>query len=196
MHLGERFWAFVTYVANIFTLNTFEGPGIDHQSPLQSVTDSQSSLDLATDLTATPLAKGPTFAPPGRDTRSDGEGAGFQCDYTAMVGFTNCSTPDNRGCWLRNSSGFEYNVDTNYEDTNLTPVGIHRTYYLNLTDSWVNADGLNFTAAKLFNNTYPGPWIEACWGDVRKLLKYEAPKPSIRLLTLVHRMLQSSSKTR
>src|ERR1700733_2349497 len=84
------------------------------------------------------------------------------------LGWSNCSTPFNRGCLLRNDeTGEEFNIGTDYEDTNQTPIGIHRTYYLNVTDGWYNADGLNFTQAKLFNGTYPGPWIQACWGDVR-----------------------------
>ena len=45
------------------------------------------------------------------------------------------------------------------------PLGITRNYTLELTDGWWDADGLNFTAAKLFNNKYPGPWLQACWGD-------------------------------
>jgi hypothetical protein len=83
-----------------------------------------------------------------------------------MPGFTSCSTAEDRSCWLRNSkTGFEYNIRTNYENTNLTPVGVHRTYYLNLTDKGYNADGLPFPYGKLFNSTYPGPWIQGCWGD-------------------------------
>lgn len=26
-------------------------------------------------------------------------------------------------------------------------------------------DGVNNTEGKVFNATYPGPWIQACWGD-------------------------------
>ena len=32
---------------------------------------------------------------------------------------------------------------------------------MNITDDTVNADGLNFTDAKVFNGTYPSPWIQA-----------------------------------
>lgn len=97
-----------------------------------------------------------------------GPDANFTCDYSAMAGFVECSTPGNRGCWLRNpNTGFEYNITTDYEDLKLTPVGIHRTYYLNITDQTVNADGMDFDEGKIFNNTYPGPWIQGCWGDVR-----------------------------
>lgn len=168
MHFGERFWTSITYVVNFITLTPFENGGANNQAPLLPVSDVSvvQTTPVPTPAVAM-LEPGPIFDPPGRDRRSDGEGAGFQCDYSAMAGFKQCSSRDNRGCWLKNSTGFEYNISTNYEDTNLTPIGIHRTYYLNVTDGWVNADGINFTEAKLFNNTYPGPWIEACWGDVR-----------------------------
>ena len=81
-----------------------------------------------------------------------------------MPGWYECSTPENRGCWLRHPDGREYNILTDYE--NDAPIGVDRNYTLVVNDGWVNADGLNFTAAKLFNNTFPGPWIQACWGDV------------------------------
>ncbi|KAI9690379.1 MAG: hypothetical protein M1822_009341 [Bathelium mastoideum] len=74
-----------------------------------------------------------------------------------MVGWSDCSTSDNRGCWLKNDeTGAEFSISTNYEDINSTPTGINRNYVLNITDGWVNADGMNLTEAKLFNNTYPG----------------------------------------
>lgn len=38
-----------------------------------------------------------------------------------------------------------------------------------MTDQWINADGYNKTEGKVFNNTYPGPWIEACWGDILQI---------------------------
>lgn len=80
-----------------------------------------------------------------------------------MPGWYECSTPENRECWLRHPDGREYNIHTDYE--NDAPIGVDRNYTLVVNDGWVNADGLNFTVAKLFNNTFPGPWIQACWGD-------------------------------
>lgn len=57
-------------------------------------------------------------------------------------------------------------------------------YYLEASDKEINADGVLNKGGKVFNNTYPGPWIrefpyidcpsfwmadlvpsEACWGD-------------------------------
>jgi hypothetical protein len=100
------------------------------------------------------------FRPPAADP-SDHD---FVCDYRAMEGWFPCSIPENRECWLRNKDGHEFNIHTNYEK--LAPVGITRNYTLNITEGSINADGQPFTDAKLFNKQYPGPWLEACWGDV------------------------------
>jgi hypothetical protein len=81
-----------------------------------------------------------------------------------MQGWLPCSIPENRECWLRNKNGREFNIHTDYEK--LAPVGITRHYSLNITEGSINADGQPFTKAKLFNESYPGPWLEACWGDV------------------------------
>ena len=155
MHLVERFWTSVTYVVGLLTLSPVEGPGSGLQAPLHGSVAKPPGY-----------SKGPIFKPPGG--RLEGPGSQFTCNYTQMPGFTFCSNETNRACWLRNeNTGFEYNISTNYEDTNLTPVGIHRYYELNITDKWVNADGLGFPEGKIFNEMYPGPWIQACWGDVR-----------------------------
>ena len=155
MHLTNIFWTSITYVTNLLTLSPSEGLSGNEQAPLLSSFDTIHSKSL----------RGPIFKPPsGTLTGSD---SNFTCDYSSMVGFSNCSTAEDRGCWLRNETGFEYSISTDYEDVNLTPIGIHRTYYLNVTDQVINADGLNFTEGKVFNATYPGPWLQACWGDVR-----------------------------
>ena len=110
--------------------------------------------------------KYPIFKPPGGRI-GNGEGKDFTCEYPSLIGYRSCSTAENRTCWLRNDkTGHEYTLYTDYEDTNETPFGIHRHYELNITDQWLNPDGVNFTEGKLFNSTYPGPWIEGCWGDV------------------------------
>lgn len=156
MHLVDSFWTSITYVVSFLTLSPVQGPSGEEQALLLTSSDALHHENL----------QGPIFKPPGG--RLTGPGSDFTCDYTRMSGWSNCSTPFNRGCWLRNDeTGEEFNISTNYEDTNQTPIGIHRTYYLDITDGWYNADGLNFTQAKLFNGTYPGPWIQACWGDVR-----------------------------
>ena len=156
MHIADKFWTSVTYVVSILTLSPVPESVDRGQVPLLS-----STSGIQEDTVA-----GPIFKPPGG--RPAGPGSDFDCDYTRMPGWSPCSTPDNRACWLKDSkTGAEYNISTNYEDTNQTPIGIHRNYTLDITDEWLNADGMNFTEAKLFNGTYPGPWIQACWGDVR-----------------------------
>ena len=102
----------------------------------------------------------PIFRPPAANP----DDHDFVCDYSAMKGWPPCSIPENRECWLRNKDGREFNIHTNYEK--LVPVGITRHYTLNVTEGSINADGQPFTTAKLFNQLYPGPWLEACWGDV------------------------------
>lgn len=146
MRLVERFWATITYVVTFLTLSPVGGPGNGEQTPLLSTSDGY---------------KGPIFKPPGG--RLTGPGSDFLCDYSNMPGWQDCSALDNR-CWLRNpTTGQVFNISTNYES--IAPIGITRHYELNITESWINADGMNFTYAKIFNGMYPGPWIQACWGD-------------------------------
>ena len=84
-----------------------------------------------------------------------------------MAGYELCSTPKDRCCWLKNNkTNDEFNIYADYEKR--VPIGIIRYDELNVTDDVpVNADGAIFDEAKLFNGEYPGPWIQACWGDVR-----------------------------
>ena len=149
MYLQERFWAMIMSVINIISLSPFQDDMIN-QRPLRLPLQIGNNMDSS---------KGPTFDAPG----SDGDYP-FQCEYPDMVGWESCSTPASRECWLkRTSDSKQYNISTDYE--NERPLGITRNYTLELNDGSWDADGLNFTAAKLFNNTYPGPWIQACWGD-------------------------------
>ena len=149
MHLSDGFWVYLTYVVSYLTPSPLNG--VEEQAPFQTSSGSGPLL---------PPEKGPSFSPP-----SGGKGSEFQCDYPKMPGFRNCSTSEDRGCWLKNDeTGEEYNIHTDYE--NHAPIGITRTYYLNITDESINTDGVESPFVKLFNNSYPGPWIEACWGDV------------------------------
>jgi hypothetical protein len=156
MHLIDSLWTSIIYVVSFLTLSPVKGPGGEEQAPLLTSPDALHQGNRG----------GPIFKPPGG--RLTGPGSNFTCDYSKMVGWSKCTTPYNRGCWLRNKkTGIEYNISTDYEDTNQTPIGITRSYVLDITDHWINADGLNFTEGKIFNGMYPGPWIQACWGDVR-----------------------------
>ena len=168
MYLAERFVATITYVVSFFSLSGIDDFGNKQQAPL---------FDSPLQVHDALLSKGPLFKPPtGRSSKFPG--GDLVCDYTAMGSdWTNCSTSENRGCWLNNTRTLEqFNITTDYEDPNKMPKGIDRYYNLSITDGWIFADGLNFTQAKFFWNTsdpesfftkYPGPWVQACWGDVR-----------------------------
>ncbi|KAF4964074.1 hypothetical protein FSARC_7976 [Fusarium sarcochroum] len=149
MTLIDRFWHACVGLVAWLTMSPTADYGHPSQRPLgPPVTHIQQ-----------PDPDYPVFRPPPGDA-GDHE---FLCEYPAMTDFVQCSIPENRECWLRHPDGREFNIHTNYE--NFAPVGIMRNYTLNITDGWFNADGQNFTEAKLFNNQYPGPWLEACWGD-------------------------------
>ena len=74
-----------------------------------------------------------------------------------------CTTSDSRDCWLKHTNGSQFSITTNYEK--LWPKGILRTFELNVTEKHLDLDGVVMKWGKVFNDSYPGPWIEACWGD-------------------------------
>ena len=152
MHLFESIWTIVIYFADWSAVWPVNTPG-SLQYPISMSPDVRLNGNHP---------DYPRFKPPGG--RPQGPGSDFVCDYRNMPGWHECSNPKDRSCWLRHPDGREYNILTNYEKE--APKGIDRNYTLVLNDGWINADGQNFTVAKLFNNTYPGPWIQACWGDV------------------------------
>ena len=84
-----------------------------------------------------------------------------------MAGWTECSSPKDRGCWLRNPkspNGANFDISTDYEA--VMPIGIQRNYSLTIgPNATLNLDGQVFPAGKYYNDQYPGPWIQACWGD-------------------------------
>ncbi|RPA94821.1 hypothetical protein L873DRAFT_1700230 [Choiromyces venosus 120613-1] len=95
---------------------------------------------------------------------------GFKCPNYSPGGIKesliSCNTPDNRSCWFKPNkrwapNGFDINTDFEFH----WPDGTHREYWLEITDGVVSPDGYLKTKAKLVNGTYPGPLIEACWGD-------------------------------
>lgn len=153
MYLLESLWTQITTLCALFTIYPLHDSS---QTPF--LVPSRIAPTLNT-------GGGPIFQPPGVPDDSL-----FRCEYPAMVGWETCSTPLNRKCWLREkSTGKQFDINTNYEDE--MPIGITRHYNIMLEDNWFAADGLNFTSAKLFkmdggpDNHYPGPWIQACWGD-------------------------------
>ena len=104
--------------------------------------------------------KGPVFEAP-----NSPEGKAFVCNYTLMGSrYTFCSNETDRGCWLNDKQGTDhYRIDTDYEKR--WPTGITRYVTLDITDMTLNADGVPMHNGVVFNRTYPGPWIQACWGD-------------------------------
>jgi len=123
--------------------------------------ENESSSSLAADGGL----KGPVFRPPGG--QKDGIGSDFVCDYSRMPGWRACSEPHDRRCWLTNDCGDRFDINTEYEL--MAPKGTVRRYSLTVHEGWINADGVNFTLAKLFDNSYPGPWLQACWGDTMEI---------------------------
>ncbi|KAK3995223.1 multicopper oxidase-domain-containing protein [Cladorrhinum sp. PSN332] len=154
MTLTERIWTAVTQLLSIASLNSFNPYSDNRQVPIFSSPKTPSDVGNNVD-------KGPRFRPPGHSI--DGPGSDFRCDYPNMVGWRFCSTPESRDCWLTDDNGNFFNTSTNYED--FAPEGILRNYTLEITDKPINADGLTMPEGKVFNDQYPGPWIQACWGD-------------------------------
>ncbi|KAK0723520.1 multicopper oxidase-domain-containing protein [Lasiosphaeria miniovina] len=101
-------------------------------------------------------------APNGPDDPSEE----FVCKYPSLgKQWSSCSTADDRTCWLKNSDGSkQFDINTDYE--NQWPEGIPRDYYLVVNNQTFNADGIANPDGKVFNDSYPGPWIKACWGDL------------------------------
>ncbi|CAF9923127.1 MAG: hypothetical protein ALECFALPRED_002306 [Alectoria fallacina] len=93
---------------------------------------------------------------------------GFRCEYPTLAGWTNCNTPNSRDCWLRDAASeqplfSQYDINTDYEKW--WPQGIKREFWLNVSGQTISPDGFLKPLGKVFNNTYPGPLLEACWGD-------------------------------
>ena len=169
MHFFDRVWAGVVYVFSVVTFNPVHD-GVVNQvpmsvpsrlaspphSPSPSLSYAPSSVSVAPHVGETDF---PIFHPPGGE-----DDLNFTCKYPAMVGWEDCSSSRDRKCWLRRKSdGKQFDVNTNYE--NEWPIGVTRHYEIDIADGSWAADGLHFDEAKLFNKKYPGPWIQACWGD-------------------------------
>jgi hypothetical protein len=168
MTVISRLWRTVVQVASWLTLSPVSNPDQSAQYPLGFAASKP------------PIAEYPIFRPPAANPEDDD----FQCVYPAMEGFFQCSIPENREYWLRHRDGREFNIHTDYDK--FAPVGITRNFTLNVTDGWINADGQPFDHAKLFNEQYPGPWLEACWGDVSTLVALVVMKADVRADSKYH----------
>ncbi|KAL8731715.1 MAG: hypothetical protein Q9181_004204 [Wetmoreana brouardii] len=108
---------------------------------------------------------GPVFAPP---SHPQNPGAVLECDYSPMGNqWQPCSTNHSRACWLAGPGGQEYNIRTDYETQ--IPTGVTRKYTLEADEMNITADGVLMPYGKVFNQQYPGPWIQACWGDTLEI---------------------------
>lgn len=152
MHLSNTLWSALTYLTGWVSLSPDAG---NLQQPLAIPVDLQGAHITVTD-------GGPDFKPPGGRLRYGG--SDFRCEYPEMKGWQFCSTEGDRSCWLAHPDGRRFDTLTDYEK--FAPVGIERRYNFEITDGVWNADGLNASDAKLVNKQYPGPWVQACWGDV------------------------------
>ena len=182
MHVGHCFWSSLSYLLDILSLSPVSGPGTENWAPL--------ALQPVENHVA--LQPGPIFKPP--SGKPHGEGSDFLCEYSQMLGYENCSTPEDRTCWLINrGTGHRFDISTDYEIE--MPIGIHRTYELDVTDDTsINADGVNFDMAKLFNRVCPGPWLQACWGDVRLTAGVDLFNISPAMLTSIQDGLSQSQQ--
>lgn len=166
MYFWDNLWTSATYVVSLLTLSPIHGPGVHQQAPLLAPSHLNDLHLEHQDGMHQEARRGPIFKPPGGRLR--GPGSDFNCDYSNMVGWSVCTTPDDRGCWLKKGDSTDpedrFDINSNYETR--TPTGITRHYSLVLTDDIINTDGIPSNDAKIFNGVYPGPWIQACWGDV------------------------------
>ncbi|KAH8894446.1 hypothetical protein GQ53DRAFT_779958 [Thozetella sp. PMI_491] len=74
---------------------------------------------------------------------------------------SSCSnSPTSRNCW---SDGFDINTDFYLE----TPdTGVTREYWLSVEKGPCALDGVTVETCLTYNGSYPGPLIEADWGDI------------------------------
>ena len=151
MRFLERFCETIVQALGLSSLTRWGNHGISQQPLFEDV-----KIDAG-------LPRGPKFKLPNSQ---------ITCDYSAMKGykFVGGSQTGPVGSWLEppDDKHRAYNIYTDYEKH--TPQGTTRTYYLDLINGTavkheINADGVLMEDSKLFNLSYPGPWLQACWGD-------------------------------
>lgn len=111
MHIPDSLWGASVYLVNIVTFSSLA----DSPTPQQHVLNDlpNHSGDPLAHVTNAPTSSKdsdyPIFEPPSGSKNDD-----FKCVYPGMVGWKQCSTPGNRGCWLKKGDD-EFNITTNYE---------------------------------------------------------------------------------
>ncbi|PLB47569.1 hypothetical protein P170DRAFT_476255 [Aspergillus steynii IBT 23096] len=114
-----------------------------------------------------------SFIPPGA---AESETGIIKCEYPDMM--KDYDIADKSGEWLISKNPTknpDFNIYTNYET--MWPKGTVRKYTVTIEEKAMTLDGVNFPHAKVINGSWPGPWIQACWGDevhvtVKNKLKY------------------------
>ncbi|KAF5979798.1 laccase [Fusarium bulbicola] len=141
---------FIVYTVTFFSLPFHEYIGGGSEQPVLSFENGQISQNY------------PKFpAPNGPDSPDED----FVCKYPELGNdWKSCSTRENRHCWLKSSDGHNFSIHTDYET--MYPPGVLREYWLVVDNKTINGDGIDNLYGKVFNQTYPGPWIKACWGDL------------------------------
>ncbi|KAI9658733.1 MAG: hypothetical protein M1821_002293 [Bathelium mastoideum] len=173
MRFLESWWASLAYILDCTSISPFNDQRTHQTSlvkhyPVQNVGNGPvfyphgppSDNEILMDS----YREDPIIKPPYPPGDKPALGAAIQCNYSVMGSqWRACNEPRSRGCWLRNDNGDEFNIKTNYESN--TPIGVLRKYELNITTKALAPDGVPMEHGKVFNDQYPGPWIQACWGD-------------------------------
>lgn len=215
MKLAEHIWTTITVVVNWFTLSPFGGlddfepqsqlaisPKFDATHAAESLrVQKLYNIDPELEYEISSDGGGPKFRPPtGRPKGFPGHE--LKCDYGHLgPDWIPCSSAADRTCWLKNTkTGQQFNITTDYETA--MPPGIVRNYNLVLTNQTINADGMPFRDGKVFSYefpdsedfepTFPGPWIQACWGDVITSCKSEQCGFDVIADTQCHRVQQAA----
>lgn len=161
MHIPAKIWSCLSYVARILNFSA-----IDQDGSQQPLSISNVHVRPSANLGSSTAASGPVFLPPG--WRLDLDNRPFQCDYSNMTGWRDCSQ-QNRSCWLEHTDGRRIDIQTNYED--FLPNGTVRPYEFDITDEVWDADGYIFPNAKLVNKQYPGPYLQAVSRPVHAIFR-------------------------
>ncbi|KAH7631021.1 multicopper oxidase-domain-containing protein [Sordaria sp. MPI-SDFR-AT-0083] len=100
-----------------------------------------------------------------KSPQEGGPGGGLNCHYPDMQDWEPCYGPENRTCWLKHKHDADKRIDimTDYENEWEIPKGKVRKFYLEVSEQPISPDGATMEHGKVFNRTYPGPWLEACW---------------------------------
>jgi hypothetical protein len=106
-------------------------------------------------LTSTPTTSGPK--PSGNSTSTNSTSASYAKSHPGCI-----NGPNSRGCW---GGGFDINTDY---DASWPNTGRVVRYFLEVKNATLSPDG-TLKQMIVVNGQYPGPTIEANWGDTLEL---------------------------